>query len=331
MKKKFLLATSAIILSVFLAEVMLRFLGYSPWKYANSNTSTVFVENEYLGWKAKPGTHLISTNSAKKKIYMTIDKNGYRKSTINKLNNNEQILIIGGSFTQGWGVDDDSTYTAKLQNQFTNYNFYNLGQSGYSGLQSLLYLKDEIKKFSKPKLIVYGFIEHHEYRNVARSSWLKMLLEYSNRGFDKAPKIPFANLDNNKKLKIENPIGYVLFPLREISSVATLLEKFYMKQKSRKRKKNQKIITKLIFSEMNYIAKKNNTQFLVVNLNWINEYTKNEYDVYLSKNKINNVDCNIVLNKEYLVENDFHPNYKAHAHYAKCVSLYLIENNLIIK
>ena len=82
-------------------------------------------------------------------------------------------------------------------------------------------LKDEIKNLKNIKLVVYGFIEHHQYRNVARSSWLESLSRFSSQGYYREPKVPFATLDEFGKLKLNKPISYLKLPLREYSAIIT--------------------------------------------------------------------------------------------------------------
>ena len=89
--------------------------------------------------------------------------------------------MLAALYTQGWGVNDNQTFVSKIQNKYLNYNVLNFGQGGYGGVQSLILLKDEIKNLKNIKLVVYGFIEHHQYRNVARSSWLESYQDFQAR------------------------------------------------------------------------------------------------------------------------------------------------------
>ena len=74
---------------------------------------------------------------------------------------------------------------------------YNFGQGGYGSIQSFLLLEDQIPKMKSPKLVIYGFIEHHEYRNVARSEWLRVLELFSWKGH---VKTPYGTIGTNNKL-----------------------------------------------------------------------------------------------------------------------------------
>ena len=92
----------------------------------------------------------------------------------------------------------------------------------------------------KIKLVIYGFIDHHEYRNVARGEWLELLLKYSKNGHSNSPKIPYATVNKNKDLIFNDPLGYLQLPFREELSLIPLVERTIMKYSTKKRKKIQK-------------------------------------------------------------------------------------------
>ena len=56
-----------------------------------------------------------------------------------------------------------------------------------------------------PKLVIYGFIEHHEYRNVARSEWLHVLELFSWKGHEKTP---YGTIGKNNKLRPKIVVGF---------------------------------------------------------------------------------------------------------------------------
>jgi hypothetical protein len=330
-KTTLVLIIFSVFISLIIVEVLLQLIGFKPWKYEKSESGNqeIFKKDNELGWVAKKGIYELNINSnVKSKIKFTIEDGGNRQTSIDNLKKNN-IFFIGGSFTQGWGVNDDNTFAHLIQNKFNNYKVYNFAQSGYGGVQSLLLLKRKLKNYKSTKLIVYGFIEHHEQRNVARKNWLETLLRYSKRGYDQIPKVPYASINKKGKLIYHKPVGYIMLPLREKFASIVLIEKFYMKQTTKYRKKNQKAITKKIFIELNNVAKKNNTNFLIVNLSSSNKNYENEYKNFLSENKIDYVNCNFFLSKDLLVKNDFHPNEKAHSLYSKCISSYISKNNLL--
>ena len=330
-KISFFLIIFSILVSLVIVEVLLRLTGFKPWVYekTESGNQEIFINDSDLGWISKKGTYeLVIDNKLKSKVKIVIANEGDRFTGINN-KNKQKIIFIGGSFTQGWGVNDSDTFAYLIQKKFNNFYAYNFAQSGYSGVQSLLLLKRKIKNIKSTKLIIYGFIEHHEQRNVARSGWLKTLQRSSKRGHKQTPKIPYASVNKLGELAYYKPVGYMTLPLREKFATVALIENFYMKQSSRHRKKTQKKVTKKIFYELNKITKKNNANFLVVNLNSSNRFNEQEYESFLKKNKINYANCNLVLDEDLMIPNDFHPNEKAHFLYSKCISDYIEKNSLL--
>ncbi len=329
--KKITLIVLSITFSLIIVEILLRMAGFKPWKNYETNQNIIFEPNNKLGWKSKKGTYTIRAGSANYKSKISIGDKGNRLNQIENVSGKKsKIIFIGGSFTQGWGVNDDQTFVSKIQNKYQNFNILNFGQGGYGGFQSLILLKDEIKNFTNTELVVYGFIEHHQYRNVARSSWLESLSKFSTQGYYKKPKVPFATLDEFGKLRSNKPISYLELPLREYSAIITLLEKVYMKQSTKNRKKIQQKVTKEIFKNMDELAKKNDSKYLVVILDWINRGTIKNYKNFLSDEKIIFVDCKIDLNDKTLIKGDYHPNEIGHNEYYECIRNFLSEKKFLL-
>ncbi len=329
--KKIAMVFLSIIFSIFIVEGSIRIFGFKPWKNYKTNQTIIFESINNLGWKSKKGIYTVKAGSLNTKSEITIGERGNRLNQIRgKSDGKPEIIFIGGSFTQGWGVNDNQTFVSKIQNNYKNFKILNFGQGGYGGVQSLILLKDEIKNFKNTKLIVYGFIEHHQYRNVARSSWLESLARFSSQGYYKEPKVPFATLDKLGNLEIKKPISYLKLPFREYSSIITLIEKVYMKQSTKSRKKIQYKVTKKIFKDMNELAKKNNSKYLVVFLDWVNDGTSKNYKKFLLNEKIMFVDCKIDLDDETLIKGDYHPNEVGHSRYYKCINSFISEKKLLL-
>ena len=89
-----------------------------------------------------------------------------------------------------------------------NYKIYNFGQGGYGSVQSFLLLKEQISKIKSPKLVIYGLIQHHEYRNVAHAGWLRVLSQYSSRGH---VYTPYGYIGSDNQLLIHHNVDNVCF------------------------------------------------------------------------------------------------------------------------
>tara|TARA_B100000959_G_scaffold279359_1_gene339378 strand:+ start:3566 stop:4558 length:993 start_codon:yes stop_codon:yes gene_type:complete len=323
--KKLSLILISFVFSLILVEFFLRILGFTPWTYIPSKNQKMFDFDQNIGWKSKEGVYdIIASEEYKIKKVLTVLNNGNRYS--GEGSGDQQIIIVGGSFTQGWGVNDNETFSYKLQKKLKNFNVKNYGQSGYSGVQSYLLLKELLQESKNPRLVIYAFIDHHEYRNVARGEWLEMLLKYSKTGHANSPKVPFATLNKKNELVFHEPSGYLQLPLREQLSFVPIIEKTIMKHTAKKRKKQQKEVARQVFLEMKNISKEFNSKFLMVNL----KSNIIEYESFFKKNNISFVDCNLSLTENYLIKGDYHPNNKAHTIYSKCINDYINKEKLLL-
>ena len=108
------------------------------------------------------------------------------------------------------------------------------------------------------------------------------------------------------------------------------MEKFYMKQVSKKRKKYQRKVTNKIFLEMRDLSLDNNANFLVVVLDWSNKLSNEKYSKFFIDNKINFINCKIDMNKETLLKDDYHPNERGHYMYKECILNYINKGKLFL-
>ena len=110
-----------------------------------------------------------------------------------------------------------------------DFNFINYGVGGYGGVQSLLKLKEISSNIDNINYIIYGFIPHHEVRNIASGSWMYQLNKAS-RGTEGKLLLPYASIKNDK-LKIHKPKEYLKLPLGNISAFISKIEKRIFKDK----------------------------------------------------------------------------------------------------
>lgn len=313
-KNIFLLFFSFLIILLFL-ELVLRIAGNSPRidNLGRNDDPTIYKNDNEIGWVHKTGKYEFKPWSNKGKITkFTIEKDGSRSDNI-ITNSEANVLFFGGSLTQGWAVDDEETFARYFQELNKDLKIFNYGVGGYGGYQSLLLLKRITKNFNSIDHIIYGFIDHHEVRNVAAGSWLYLLNKYSNRGH---VSVPYGSIEN-KKLKLNSPIKYIKIPFSEYSALIAKVEKRIMKLKSIKREKNQFEISKLIIEEMSNIAEQSNSKFSVLMLDSSKESLL-KYSLFLKEKKINFFYCSFPPNK--FVEGDGHPNSAGHKIVASCLN-----------
>lgn len=212
-------------------ELGLRLAGEKPRHLYDISKNEVITNEEdlRLGWIPKIGKHKFEPWAKKgKKTFLTIN-NDRSRFTGSKNKNLEKVIFIGGSITQGWAISDDETFAYLLQKNNLNHKVFNFAVGGYGGYQSLLTLEKVLKNKQKVKNVIYGFIPHHEVRNVAAGSWQYLLNTMSNRGF---VRLPYASLDKKKELVHNNNSVYFKIPFGQYSSLLSKIEKRIMKIRS---------------------------------------------------------------------------------------------------
>ena len=324
MIKKILFTSSTLIFSIlilfFSLEILLRLFGEEPFSFSKKTIEEPQTneDDNILGWKPKIGTFKFSPwSSDGKNTELTTTKFGrfdlYDNQSVKK------IIFIGGSFTQGFAVDNFQTFSFKLQSRIKKFNIENYGVGGYGTFQSFLKLKQLLKQNDQIKFIFYGYVEHHDLRNIAQDSWLKMLYQYSKRG---AIDLPFVTLDKKNLIK-SDVTKYFKIPLSEYSSLIHFVEKRIMYFVSKKRYQQRHLVTNTIIKKMNEISNKNGIIFVNLFLN--SSKTKvSQMKLFFEKNNIEYLDCNQEnLGEKYIVKDEGHPNEKLHSIWSDCIFEYL--------
>tara|TARA_B110000196_G_C21036399_1_gene610185 strand:+ start:32 stop:1051 length:1020 start_codon:yes stop_codon:yes gene_type:complete len=326
--KNLMLIFLSVLLTLFFIEIILRFTGSKPSEkdtlLSIDEPITNKIDNE-LGWVTQKGVHRFKPWAKEGKITkLTINKDGSR--FINSNNESlSKIIFIGGSITQGWAVDDKETFSYFLQEKFTNHKLYNFGVGGYGGYQSLLTLERIFKEKDNVKNVIYGFLPHHEVRNVAAGSWLFLLNKFSRKGI---VKLPYGSIDEKDTLIRNQPIEYIKLPWSEYFALIAKIEKKIMKFKSYKREKNQSQISLKIINNMNNLSIKNNSKFHIVTLEKFGDNRTEKYERFFEESKISNFNCYLPTKKKYGVPGDGHPNELSHKIISECIFKNLKSENI---
>jgi hypothetical protein len=301
------------------AEILLRLTGVAEtWSILAENEPAMFESDTVLGWRAKPGRYILSSFAPEgHETHYTILDDGSRATSDFTDDRSYDLIFIGGSFTEGFAVSDEDTFSWQLQKKFPSVKIGNFGVGGYGTYQSLLLLR-ALYKHNKPKIIIYGFLPFHEERNIANSAWLRVLTEFSKRGHS---LLPFCSLDENGKLVEHKPVGYPAVPFREHLALVDFAAKFYFRfiddSETRRRKDGFEITRKLMIA-MNDLAQKNGSAFYVALLE-----DPEKYESFFKTSGIPVIDCRLDLDGKYTVPGEGHPNEKAHEYWAKKISVFL--------
>jgi lysophospholipase L1-like esterase len=150
----------------------------------------IWQDNPIFGWTNKPNAVGRHRKPPDFDVQYHTDKYKHRITvTSYQL---PKLLFLGGSFTFGHGVEDDEPYPAVLQKRWPQYKIINGAVNAWGTTQALLKLKEQLKRHDDIRLVVYGFITHHLYRNFLRKSWLKQIAVNRNR------RNPYFNLVNGQ-------------------------------------------------------------------------------------------------------------------------------------
>jgi hypothetical protein len=307
------------VLGLAIVEIGLRLAGQYPAPSISPfpNEPTLNVPDPVLGWRVKPGVYRFpGYTRLASPIAMTFERDGARDTRPIPVTRDRRVVLIGDSFTQGWAVSDAETYAWKLQTRFPDVEFLNYGTAGYNGLQALLRLEEHLaaRPTPPPALVVYGFNEDQERRNVASSSWVSMLANGRARG---TVRLPYCSLDDAGSLKNHPPESYPTWPLRRYLASVTLLERAYFELVSGNRDEHARRVTELLIDEMDRVARAGGSRFLVAILSGTPS-VRAHYASYLRSRRIEVVDCD--YGGGLLVRGEGHPNGDGHTKWAECLA-----------
>jgi hypothetical protein len=133
-----------------------------------------YVANDSLGISLKPGNYSITLN---KKVHFSATHTAHnqRQTPYSAADSIEQsIAFLGCSFTYGYGVNDTETFVSKLQQKHANWSLLNYGVIGYGTVQSLIQLKDIIRK-GETDAVILNFSSFHFMRNALTQTYRKNL------------------------------------------------------------------------------------------------------------------------------------------------------------
>ena len=151
------------------------------------------IYDSQLGWKNKPNTQAV-LKRGEHQSQITIDSNGYRSlgtdsEKSNHSKNEGTVFFIGDSFTFGFGVNDDETFSALLS-QKINYKVVNAGVAAYGLDQMALSIDSLNASADGSDLLIVGIFVEDFWRST---------LSISNSGYPK----PFFQI-KGKSLVLRN-------------------------------------------------------------------------------------------------------------------------------
>jgi lysophospholipase L1-like esterase len=275
-----------------------------------------------LGWVNKQTTgERPSFSSNRKTITVTHTADGRRVTAPDKLtepDNRDRLLVVGDSLSYGYGLSDEETWPWLLQQKTPCLRVLNYGTPGYGTYQCLLMLERVLPELSSPKVVIYGFLEHHLVRNVAPPAWRAVL----NMNRPGTVYLPYIDLDKNSRLVRYPPAPVTQWPFSQSLVMVRFAEIMYRKTfQSREYFEKMDTAWQLLMTEMRDLCTAHGCRLVVAILSLSHRGEKNFYTEFLNLNGIPYIDADIDMPPEMFLEKDLsHPNHKANAAWAEIIS-----------
>lgn len=150
-----------------LLEVLLRLFGHQPYQHTDfkvvSSPPMAYTGHPTLGIQLNEGIFDITINE-RLTFRATHLPGSYRKVSEETGSSNPEALMLGCSYTYGYGVNDEENFTALLQQRYPHIQFRNAGVVGHGTVQSLLRLREMLRQ-KRPKWVLLNFSSYHFMRN----------------------------------------------------------------------------------------------------------------------------------------------------------------------
>lgn len=157
-------------LSITMFEVIAAICNYPRNGVQRKPFPGAFTDDPIVGWKHKPGTYrYIEDNKGSPRAFeVTFREDGARFSGAALNFGRPLVGLLGCSFVEGFGLDNNAALGAQLQKRLPMYSVENFGVSGYGTYQSLLTFRTIADRYGQmPRsVVVYGFADFHAHRNV---------------------------------------------------------------------------------------------------------------------------------------------------------------------
>ena len=147
-RRRLLLVAMGMTLAVVLAEVSLRVLNAALWP-------PIYRVDEQLGWRHPADCRRHMVDELGRQVAFATDAHGLRVPTrIDEVDLDDRlVLFVGDSFTEASQVEAEEAFPARVAASLDRLRHVNAGVGGYSTLQELLALREQLPRFG-PALVV---------------------------------------------------------------------------------------------------------------------------------------------------------------------------------
>ena len=186
----------------------------------------------------------------------------------------KRIIVLGDSFTVGYGVNIEDLYVTQLENRLKeagyNVEVANLGVSGFSNAEELIMLEKEGLKYS-PDLIILAYFQNDLDDNVRSGLYGISNGNLIRKNQTYLPQIKTRNfLYSSAIYRFLAEQSHLLYLIRR--SISTIVKnKMLRKNESKleysdKKLKSKEILGAKIIDQMYLISKRNNIPFILLDV-----------------------------------------------------------------
>jgi len=153
------LCLASILAALAIGEFVARLAGYEPYP-TPQGFPEIFQYDAVLGWSQRPQASTV-VEHPRFTSHVRINSGGLRDKEYPYLRSPgiKRILVLGDSFSWGWGVEAEETFPDLLEGALHNVEVINAGVPGYSTDQELIWLEREGLKY-QPDLVILQFFEN---------------------------------------------------------------------------------------------------------------------------------------------------------------------------
>lgn len=201
MKKAWAVIRSLII-AIVVVEIIVRFMGHVPYTYGvfhiKSEPQHCFLADSITGFRLHEGEFNVTLNDSLDWV-CTIDENG-RRILPKVASDARDLLLIGDSYSFGWGFDDSLAYAYRLQNALPQFDIANHTCPGHGTIQAWQQISG-LHTF--PEYVIVNYCSFHDERNALTPFWRHNL----DLGFGQAApevhdsyktaRFPYAQIDGD--------------------------------------------------------------------------------------------------------------------------------------
>lgn len=170
-----LLLSTLLLLIIFLEFFIRQVAPQKTLDEIKSSNPKILVTGDYLPWQFKPNASGVMSTGEFNVTY-EINSLGLRdkERNLTKAPCVTRVLVLGDSFTEGFGVDQNETYSSILEKILNKENIsievWNAGVLAYSPDIEYLYLKNNIVKIN-PDIVLLGFYAGNDISDLSQNSW----------------------------------------------------------------------------------------------------------------------------------------------------------------